>query len=68
MLPRVSPDSIHDLLSQQFKIYSAIGGMPEAVLNFSKTQSYKKCEALKQDLLVTFQMIFQNMHGIRILL
>jgi len=60
MLPRVSPDSIHDLLSQQFKIYSAIGGMPEAVLTFSKTQSYKKCEALKQDLLATFQNDFSK--------
>jgi len=54
------PDSIHDLLSQQFRIYSAIGGMPEAVLTFSKTQSYKKCEAVKQDLLATFQNDFSK--------
>ncbi len=53
-------DSIHYLLSQQFKIYSAIGGMPEAVLTFAKTKSYKKCEAVKQDLLATFQNDFSK--------
>ena len=54
------PDSIHHLLSQQFKIYSAIGGMPEAVLTFAKTKSYKQCEAVKQDLLATFQNDFSK--------
>jgi predicted AAA+ superfamily ATPase len=56
----VLPDSIHHLLSEQFKIYSAIGGMPEAVLTFAKTRSYKKCEAVKQDLLATFQNDFSK--------
>ena len=54
------PDSIHNLLNQQFKIYSATGGMPEAVVTYAKTESYKKCDAVKQDLLATFQNDFSK--------
>ncbi len=54
------PDAIHDVLSHQFKIYSAVGGMPEAVLSYAKTERFQQCEAVKQDLLATFQNDFSK--------
>lgn len=54
------PESIHHILSQQFKTYIAVGGMPEAIFTYVNTESYKKCEEVKQDLLATFQNDFSK--------
>lgn len=52
------PDIIHQKLSQEFKIFIAVGGMPEAVKIYTQTHSFKKTEEIKQDLLATFQNDF----------
>ncbi len=54
------PDTVHQTLLEQFKIFITIGGMPEVVAMYAKTGSFKKCEILKQDLLATFQNDFSK--------
>ncbi|MCF6288006.1 MAG: AAA family ATPase [Proteobacteria bacterium] len=51
----IIPNVIHQKLLNEFKIFTLVGGMPEAVKIFAQTKSYNKTEAVKQDLLATFQ-------------
>ena len=53
-------DTIHQALLAQFKVFIAIGGMPEVVARYARTGSFKQCEMLKQDLLATFQNDFSK--------
>jgi predicted AAA+ superfamily ATPase len=52
------PGIIHRKLSQEFKTFMAVGGMPEAVKTYTQKHSLKQTEEVKQDLLATFQNDF----------
>jgi predicted AAA+ superfamily ATPase len=48
------PDSVHSDLVSLFKTYLIIGGMPEAVLTFSETNSFYESEIVKESILGTY--------------
>lgn len=54
---------IHETLTEQFQIYSFIGGMPEAVNTYIKTQSYESVIKIHQDLLSTYRDDFFKYKG-----
>lgn len=58
-------DFIHDDLVSWFKTYLVIGGMPEAVLAYSDTNSFHESEIVKSSILETYEDDF-NKYGPRI--
>ncbi len=52
------PDVIHQKLAKEFRVFMAVGGMPEAVKTYTQTHSLKQTEEIKGDLLATFQNDF----------
>ncbi len=52
--------SIHGDLLRLVKQYLVIGGMPEAVSVFSKTNSFRECEAIQQSILSTYRDDFNK--------
>jgi len=46
---------VHEKLMGLLRQNMAVGGMPEAVKAFSELSDYRRCEAIKQDLMATFQ-------------
>ncbi|MDQ6970517.1 MAG: AAA family ATPase [Mariprofundus sp.] len=46
---------VHDKLMGLLRQNMAVGGMPEAVKDFSQSSDYRRCEVIKQDLMATFQ-------------
>ncbi|VAW44752.1 Predicted ATPase (AAA+ superfamily) [hydrothermal vent metagenome] len=48
------PKVLHQKLISEFKTFITVGGMPEAVKVYTKTQSLKQTETIKRDLLATF--------------
>ncbi|WPD24216.1 MAG: ATP-binding protein [Candidatus Electrothrix scaldis] len=59
------PKVIHDELIQNFKIYCAVGGMPEAVQVYQETGSMLEANAVKQSVLLTYRDDFSK-YGQRI--
>lgn len=53
-------DLIHDKLNRLLGEYLAIGGMPEAVLQWSRTQNYSECVEIHHDLLTAFKQDFHK--------
>ena len=53
-------DVIHDKLNRLVGEYIAIGGMPEAVLHWSKTNDYTGCLEIHHDLLTSFKQDFHK--------
>lgn len=51
---------IHNKLNRLLGEYIAIGGMPEAVLHWSKTQDYAGCVEIHHDLLTAFKQDFHK--------
>ncbi|WP_299983273.1 AAA family ATPase [Desulfobacula sp.] len=49
------PDAVHSDLVSLFKTYLIIGGMPEAVLVFSETNSFYESEIVKESILGTYE-------------
>jgi predicted AAA+ superfamily ATPase len=54
------PDSVHSDLVSLFKTYLIIGGMPEAVLTFSETNSFHESEIVKESILGTYEDDFNK--------
>ncbi len=54
------PDSVHSDLVSLFKTYLIIGGMPEAVLTFSETNSFHESEIVKESILETYEDDFNK--------
>ncbi len=44
-------NAIHKSMMQKFREYLAIGGMPQAVLEYLKTKDFKKVDRIKQNIL-----------------
>ena len=61
-LMEISP-MIHETLTEQFQIYSFIGGMPEAVNTYIKTNAYESVIKVHQDLLSTYRDDFFKYKG-----
>lgn len=57
------PPPIHSELMGLLKQYTIIGGMPEVVSIFSKTNSYKNCEMAQQSILSTYKDDFNKYIG-----
>jgi len=53
-------DVIHEKLNRLLGEYLAVGGMPEAVLHWSKTQDYVGCVEIHHDLLTAFKQDFHK--------
>ncbi len=54
------PLVIHDELMKMFRIYCAVGGMPEAVQIYQDSGSMLEVEAVKQSLLLTYRDDFSK--------
>ncbi|MDX8413356.1 MAG: ATP-binding protein [Mariprofundales bacterium] len=48
------PAPVHARLMDRLRQCMAVGGMPEAVREFSSSDDYRLCETVKQDLMATF--------------
>lgn len=59
------PDLIHNELMQHVKDFCVIGGMPEAVEKYSKTNSYLESERILSNILSTYRADF-NKYGLRV--
>lgn len=51
---------VHDKLNRLLGEYLAIGGMPEAVLHWTKTHSYAECIEIHHDLITAFKQDFHK--------
>ncbi|MCD4652987.1 AAA family ATPase [bacterium] len=54
------PDTVHDKLNHLVRIYSIIGGMPEAVACYAQTRSFKAVEKVKSEIIETFRLDFNK--------
>lgn len=48
-------NTIHDKLVKLFRIYMLVGGMPEVVDRWVRTQDYVKCQQLQDDIVVSYE-------------
>lgn len=49
------PDSIHNKLVELFRTYMMVGGMPEAVKKWVESKDYLQCQAIQDDILITYE-------------
>ena len=56
-------DAVHRKLSQQFRIYMLVGGMPQAVDAYIKTNNLQKVDAVKRTILELYAADFQKIDG-----
>jgi len=54
------PTVIHEELMTVFRLYSAIGGMPEAIQAYADTGSLLEVDAVKQSILLTYRNDFSK--------
>jgi hypothetical protein len=54
------PVALHTKLSELVASFSVVGGMPESVATFAKTQSFRACDLIKDSLLATFKDDFSK--------
>ena len=54
------PSALHTELMNLVKQYLVIGGMPESVLVFSKSNSFRECESVQQSILSTYRDDFNK--------
>ncbi len=57
-VPDPLPPNIHDKLLERFKEYLYVGGMPEAVLEYSKSQNLTKVREIHQAILNAYSLDF----------
>ena len=57
------PGHVHDKLSQLVRLYSIVGGMPEAVSTFVEDRSFKSVERVKSGIVDTLRLDFHKYHG-----
>jgi len=57
------PSQIHEKLNHLVRIYSIVGGMPEAVFSYSQNRSFKEVERIKSGIIETFRLDFNKYHG-----
>jgi predicted AAA+ superfamily ATPase len=60
IFPKPMSDAIHERLLEYICEYLAIGGMPAVVKCWRDTQSLKKCDELKHDLIATYRQDFEK--------
>lgn len=58
--PKEFPIVVHDELMKIFKLYLAIGGMPEAIQVYSDTNSLLEVDTVKQSILLTYRDDFSK--------
>lgn len=49
------PETIHNQMMRYFRIYAAIGGMPEAVWKYVQTKDFREVHKVQRDLLQGYQ-------------
>jgi predicted AAA+ superfamily ATPase len=54
------PEAVHSDLLSYFKTYLIVGGMPEAVLAYSETNSFHESEIIKESILRTYEDDFNK--------
>lgn len=54
------PSSIHNELMQMMKRFLVIGGMPESVSVFLRSNSYRECESVQQSIISTYRDDFNK--------
>lgn len=47
--------AFHDRLTEQFRLFLLIGGMPEAVLKWQETGNYQEVAAVQDDIITTYE-------------
>lgn len=54
------PLPFHEKLSEQFRIYLMVGGMPEAVAMWKETKDFLQCQQVQQDIILTYEDDFSK--------
>lgn len=54
------PTPLHEKLVQQFRTYMMVGGMPEAVGKWVQSNDYLECQAVQDDILVSYEDDFSK--------
>lgn len=49
------PDSVHKQMMEYYRLYIAIGGMPEAVQKYMDTKDFREVDAVQRNLLLGYQ-------------
>ena len=49
------PQTVHDKLVEYFRTYMLVGGMPESVVRWVQSHDYLECQAIQDDILVTYE-------------
>ncbi len=52
--------AFHEKLIEYFRIYLLVGGMPEAVLAWTKTKDFKRCRNIQEDIVLTYEDDFSK--------
>ncbi len=47
--------AFHEKLVEYFRIYLLVGGMPEAVLAWTKTKNFNRCRDIQEDIVLTYE-------------
>lgn len=58
--PDQVPDYFHTTLLEELRVYSFIGGMPEAVAAFAQNQDFLRCDQVQKSLLLTYREDFNK--------
>lgn len=54
------PETLHSLLTEAFKVYLALGGMPEAVSRFADSQDWPLTDAVLENILKAYTLDFSK--------
>ena len=52
--------AFHEKLVEYFRIYLLVGGMPEAVLAWTKTKDFNRCRNIQEDIVLTYEDDFSK--------
>lgn len=52
--------AFHEKLIEYFRIYLLVGGMPEAVLAWTKTHNFNQCSHIQEDIILTYEDDFSK--------
>lgn len=52
--------AFHDKLTEYFRIYLLVGGMPEAVVAWTVTHDLRQCQQIQQDIVLTYEDDFSK--------
>lgn len=58
--PHPLDSAFHEKLIEYFRIYLLVGGMPEAVLAWTKTKDFNRCRNIQEDIVLAYEDDFSK--------